>query len=216
MADGDCGIGFQQHHGHGFAKNGAATHHYGMFAFQFHLVVLQQAHDAFGGGAAVSVLTHAHATKPEAGDAVHVLFQADGVETGAFINLGGHRMLQQNAVHIRIGVEFVNFCQQLFGAGVFVQLNGDRFHADTLAGVAFHLYIGGRCRVSTHQNGGKNRRAAVGLGFQGVDAQAHLLFELLGQGFAIKNLGGHVGGLSEIDYNRGRLGAVAVIAACRG
>ena len=111
VANGDGGIGFEQHHGHGFAQNRAAPHHDGMFAFQLHLIVLQQPHDALGGGATVGGFTHAHAAKPEAGDAVHVLFQADSIETGALVDLGGHRVLQQNAVHIRVAIQLVNLGQ---------------------------------------------------------------------------------------------------------
>ncbi len=82
-----------------------------MLALDLNTVVFQYAHDALWCRAAVGIFSHRHSAETEARHAVHVLVQVDGIETSALVNLLGRRMLQQDAVHVRVCVELLYSCQ---------------------------------------------------------------------------------------------------------
>ncbi len=88
-----------------------------MLAFNLDAVAFQYAHNALWCRAAIGILAHGHAAEAQAGHAVDILFQRYGIEAGALINLFGHRVLQQNAVDIGVGIQGGNFLQQLLSAG---------------------------------------------------------------------------------------------------
>jgi hypothetical protein len=44
------------------------------------------------------------------GDPIHIFVDANGVKTPAFINVGGDRVLQQDAVHGEIAVQMLDVC----------------------------------------------------------------------------------------------------------
>ena len=46
MTNGNRAIFIEEHQGHGFAENGTASNHHGVFAFEGDVVVRQQPHDA--------------------------------------------------------------------------------------------------------------------------------------------------------------------------
>ncbi len=109
MADCDGRVLFQQHHCHRLAENGTAANHHGVLALDIDIVVLQDTHDALWRCATISILTHGHPAKAQAGDSIHIFTQGNGVKTGALVNLLGYRVLQQDAVHIGVAVQLVNF-----------------------------------------------------------------------------------------------------------
>ena len=94
---------------------------------------------------------------------VHVFFQHDAVKADAFIDLRRHRMLQQDAVHLRIGVQFIDFSQQFIRGGALGQDDPERFHADAPAGISLHPDVGRRCRIVADKDGGQNRHNAAAL-----------------------------------------------------
>ena len=75
-----------------------------MPALEFNVVMGQESHNALRCGAAISGLAHCHATESQAGDSVYIFLQRDHVKAGSLIDLGGHRVLQQNAMHVRVCV----------------------------------------------------------------------------------------------------------------
>ena len=135
-------IGFprvEEHHGHRLSEDGAAANDHGVLTCERNVIGLEETHDAGRRCAAVSTLAHGHAAKAEAGHAVYVLAGVDGFECGTFIDVARNRVLQENAVHVRVFVEFLNLAQEFFGRGVLVHHHADAFHADAGAGVALHM-----------------------------------------------------------------------------
>jgi hypothetical protein len=116
-------VGVEQHHSDGLAQDGAAPDHDGVPPFNGDGVIAQQAHDPGGGGRAKGRLAHGHATKTQRGDAVHVLFDGDAVEGLPFVDVRWDGVLQEDAVHGRVGVERIDLRQELGGGGVFGQNN---------------------------------------------------------------------------------------------
>src|SRR6187431_2547900 len=102
MANGNGGISIKQHQCHWFTKNWAAANYYGVFTSRLNTVTVKQTHNPFGGCTAVSFFTHAHATETQTGYAVYIFFRANCIKTQTLINLMRNRMLQQDAVHIRV------------------------------------------------------------------------------------------------------------------
>ena len=100
-------------------------------------------------------------------------------------------MLEQDAVYIGIIIQAVDFRDQLFGTTVFIQHPSNRLHADALAGIAFHFYVGRRGRVVAHQNRCQYRCGSLCMLFDLCDAFTQLQFDFGGKGFSVQNNGRH-------------------------
>ena len=105
-------------------------------------------------------------------------------------------VLQQDPVHIRVGIQPVDLGQQLFGGRGLGQLDLEGVHADTTAGIALHLDVGGGGRVGPDQQGGQNGGAAAA-GLEGCNTGGQFGFDAGGELLAIEHEGGH-GGLRRI------------------
>ena len=116
----------------------------------------KHAHDAARRGRAVDVLAHGHEPESKSGDAIYVFMNSDAIKAGALVDLFGHWMLKQDAVDLRVSIELVDFCDQLFRGGLFGEMDGERVHADTAAGIAFHADVGGRRWVGADEDGGED------------------------------------------------------------
>ena len=108
MTDDNRRIGVQQHGGHRFTEDRTAPDHHRQLTRQRHLVMGKQPHDAGRRGRAPRRLAHRHAPEAIGRDAIDVLGQRDAIKTGALVDLRRHRVLQQNAVDVGIGVERVD------------------------------------------------------------------------------------------------------------
>ena len=117
VADGDGGVGGEQHHGHGSAEDGAAADDDGFAAFDGNFVAAEKAHDAGGRGGAVGGLVHGHAAEAVGGDAVDVFLEGDAVEAGALVDLFWDGMLEEDAADTRVGVEVVDGGEEFVGGG---------------------------------------------------------------------------------------------------
>ena len=176
----------QEHQGHGLAKDCAAAYNHGMLTSQRNVVSLQQAHNASRRCAAISGFAHRHAAKAQASHAVHVLAGVNGFESGAFVNVARNRVLQQNAVHVVVVVQFLNLVEEFLGGGVFREHYADAFHTHAGAGVALHLHVRGAGRIVAHQNGGQNRGLAR-LFLELCHAGAEFFFSGLGKSLAVED-----------------------------
>jgi len=76
------------------------------------LVVVKDRHDAHRRRAAECDFTHRHLAEAKARHAVHVFFKANPVETGAFVDVLRHGMLQEDALDAWIGVELVDMAEE--------------------------------------------------------------------------------------------------------
>jgi hypothetical protein len=188
VTDGDSGVGVEEHERHGLAEDGAASDNDGFPALDFDSVAMQETHDSGGRGGAVGVLAHGHASETEAGDSVHIFFERDAVEAGAFVDLLWDRMLEQDAAHARVGIELVDLREKLRGGGVFRERDAERLHADTAARIAFHFDVGGRGGIGADEDGGQDGRVWIsGLLLEAFYASCKLGFELLGICLAVEN-----------------------------
>src|SRR5690625_6939767 len=88
-------------------------------------------------------------------------------------------MLQQDAMHIWIVVQCMNFREQFLCGGVLTKFDGQRFYAHAAARIALHFYVGCRGRICAHEDSGEDRGTPVGKGFEYFYAFAHLLLKLL-------------------------------------
>ena len=95
-----------------------------------------------------------------------------------------NRVLQEDAVHVRVFVEFLNLIEEFFGRGVLVHHHADAFHADAGASVALHLDVSGASRIVAHENRCKNRGLA-GLFLELCHAGAEFFFSSLGKSLAV-------------------------------
>ncbi len=186
VANGHGAVRVQKHQGHGLAEDGATAHDHGVLARERDVVCLQEAHDAGRRCATVSGFAHRHAAKSEAGHAVNVLAGVDGFEGGAFIDVARDRVLQQNAVHVVVVVEFLDLVQEFFGGGVFGEHHADAFHPHAPTGVALHLHVGGARRVVAHQDGCEDRGLAR-LFLEFCHAGAEFFFSGLGECLAVED-----------------------------
>ena len=93
-------------------------------------------------------------------------------------------MLQQNAVHVAVLVEFLNLVEELFGGGILRKYHADAFHAHACAGVALHLDISSACRIVAHENRCKDRGLAR-LFLELCHAGAEFFFRGLGECLAV-------------------------------
>ena len=144
-----------------------------------------------GRGGAVGPLPHRHATKAVAGHAVHVLVRSNGVEAAPLVDVRRHRVLEQDAVDVRRGVQAGNCVKEFLGAGFLRQLDAPRLHANAPAGVALHAHVHGRSGVVTHEDGGQRGYFTAGLREQTSNPLGQSRFHLLRKPFAVKNDTGH-------------------------
>ena len=186
MADGHGAVGVQKHHRHRLTEDGAAADDYGVLAGKRDVVGLEEPHDAGRCCAAVGFFTHGHATKTEAGHAIDILAGVNRFECGAFVDVARDRMLQEDAVDVRVFVEFLDLVEEFLGRGVLVHHHADAFHAHTGAGVALHLDVSRACRIVAHENRRKNRGLA-GLFLELCHAGAEFFFSGLGKSLAVQN-----------------------------
>ena len=98
-----------------------------------------------------------------------------------------HGVLQQNAVHIRIGIEVVNFGQQLLSRSFLRQNHFLRLHTDAFTGIAFHAHIGGGSRIIADQNRRQDGLFAASSGRQLSNALTQICFDFLGNSLAIED-----------------------------
>ena len=119
------------------------------------------------------------------------LSQCDGVEAGPFVDLRRHRVLQQNTVHVGIGIELRDLVEQLGGRGIRAHLDSQRIHADAATGVALHTHVSGRGRIGPDEDRCQDRYAAAGTRFQRAHARGEGRLLRRGQRLAIENACGH-------------------------
>ena len=184
VADGHGAVGVQKHHRHRLTEDGAAADDYGVLAGKRDVVGLEESHDAGRCCAAVGFFTHRHAAKAEAGHAIDVFAGVNRFEGGTFVDVSRYRVLQEDAVHVRVFVEFLDFVEEFLRRGVLVHHHADAFHAHAGAGVALHLDVSRACRVVAHENRRKNRGLA-GLFLEGGHAGAEFFFSGLGKSLAV-------------------------------
>jgi len=188
VADGDGGVGGEQHHGHGAAEDGAASDDDGLATFDWDFVMVQETHDAGGGGGAVGGLVHSHAAEAVGGDTVDIFREGDAVEAGALVDLFGDGVLEQDAADAWVGVEVVDGGKEFFGRGGAGKRDAEGFHADAAARVAFHFDVGGGGGVVTDEDGGENGGLRE---IEALNAVGEFGFEFFGVGFAVEEDGGH-------------------------
>ena len=131
----------------------------GFFPFHFHAVAFQQGHHAFGRAGAHQRHFYHQAADIIRMEAVHIFMRQDALQNRLAVYLFRQRQLNQNAVHIRIAVQFVHQCQQLVLRGFrrhFIRARfeprffaGDFFVADVnrAGGIVANQYDGQAGRV---------------------------------------------------------------------
>ena len=186
VADGDGGVGGEQHHGHGAAEDGAAADDDGFAAFDGNLITAEEAHDAGGRGGAVGGLVHGHAAESVGGDSVDVFLEGDAVEAGALVDLFGDGVLEEDAADAGVGVEVVDGGEEFGGGRGGGKRDAEGFHADAAAGVALHFDVGGGGGIVADEEGGEDGRF---LQIEAGDAGGEFGFEFFGVSFAVENHG---------------------------
>ena len=186
MANRDGAVRIEEHHCHRLPEDGAATNDHGVFAGERNVVSLEEPHDAGGRCATVSFFAHCHASKSKAGHAIDILAGVNRFESGSFVDVARDRMLQKDAVHVRVLVEFLDFVEEFLGRGVLVHHHADAFHAHARASVALHLDVCGTCRIVAYEDGRENRGLA-GLFLEGCHAGAEFFFSRFGKRLAVQD-----------------------------
>ncbi len=91
------------------------------------------------------------------GDAVNVFADGDGFEGGAFVDVLGRGVLEEDAVDERVVAELCDLGDELCGGGVRGEFDLEGAHADGLAALAFHLRVGDGRGVGPDEDGGEAR-----------------------------------------------------------
>jgi len=158
VADGDGGVGGEQHHGHGAAEDGAASDDNGFAAFDGDLIAAEKTHDAGGCGGAVGGLVHGHAAEAVGGDAVDVFSRERCGRSRRARRSVWDGMLEEDAGGRGVGVEVVDGARS---SAVVVAL-GSVMLRDSMPtrrqALAFHTDVGGGGGVVADEDGGEDGR----------------------------------------------------------
>ena len=201
--DRDRAVGVQQHQRHRLAEDRAASHHHGMAPGERDTVGLEQAHDPGRGGRSPRMLAHRHAAEAETGHAVHVLRQIDRVEAGTLVDLRRHRVLQQDAVAARVGVQLRRSSPATVPWRRSPASRRPSTHADALAGILLHAHVGRGRRVVAHQGWSPGSALPAAARADHGDARAQFGFGLLA-GLSPRTIAGIVPRRSRRWVKKGR------------
>ena len=157
MAERDGGVACEQQHADRLTEDGAAAHHHSVAAGELDVISVEQANDASGCARVESRLAECHRGEAVHGDPVDVLGWVDGLKGCAFIDVGGHWMLQQNAVDGRVSRQIRDVLDQLSCGRGYGKFNDDRADTVLLTTSTLHRDIGPRPRIVADQHCGKHR-----------------------------------------------------------
>ena len=177
MAQGDGGVGVQQHLRNRQAHDVGPADDDGPFSLGVHARGREQFQDALGraGG-------HVRGLLPEPGDiqrmeSVHVFRPVDGGDNLRLADLPGEGQLNEDAVDFGVGIQRGNLLQQHRFRGGFFHHKGRVLDAAGLAGLGFVPDIDDACRVFPYADNDEMRHPSILRGRFG-DPLRHLRLQL--------------------------------------
>ena len=193
VADDDSCVLLHQHECHGFAHNIARTDHHHVLTFDRNVLVFQHLLHAKRGAGREQGFTLDECAHVIEVKAVHIFISGNSGDHAPGVKVCRQRQLHENAVHLRVGVQPMNFG---FDLRVW-RVSGKCIHGGMQtylsAGLDFVGHIDlGRC-VVPHDDDRQPRRNATG--FQIAGDCGTFFAHLAGYGIAIDNFCDHVAGL---------------------
>ena len=173
-----------QQHGQRLAHNVGTPHNHGLFAAGGQVVTAQQLHDASGRARNIPRQTKRKPPHAHRMEAVHVLFRINGQQAFLRVEPLGQGQLQQNAVHVGVGVALADKIEQFLLGGRGRQVVGKGNNTGLGAGALFVAHIDLRGGVFTHKNNRKARRT-MPLGSGGGHFRAKFCADIGGCFFAV-------------------------------
>src|SRR5262249_49919657 len=122
----------------------------------------------------------------EAGDAIDILIEGDGVEAFLLVHLLGHGMLQQDTVDARVVVHFLDFREDVGGGGGFGKVNGGGIHTAAAAGGSVYLDVGGGTGVAADEDGSQHGDFSAGFLLERFDARGQAYFNVARERFSVE------------------------------
>jgi hypothetical protein len=160
-----------------------------VFALERDAAALDQLHAAVRRGRAQAGQPRHQRAGAVQREAVNVFCRGDGLDDLVGVDVFGQRHLHQDAVDGRVGVQRGDTRQQRFFAQRGFVLLQHRVQAVLGAGLDLVAHVDGAGRVFAHQDDGQPGLAASR--GEGRGARGDFGAQLLGEGGAVEDLGGH-------------------------